>query len=95
MSNITGWLFWLLAIGINGFFVFLWTVFGLAGAGSTSGPVGQGLVWGTVFGVGVPLIISAYQAKQENFGRAIGLTMLFTPFSIVLFFLFANVLRKL
>lgn len=86
MPKTITWILWLLALTINGFAIFLWGVFGMAGAGSTGGPQGQGLLWGTVLGVGLPLLSSMYLMTRDRFVAALLTTLAFLPLSIALSF---------
>lgn len=83
MSNTINWVFWLVALGINGFVIFLWVIFGLAGSGSMDSPQARGLIWGTVLGVGLPLLRSMHFMTKERFASAITTTLAFVPLSMV------------
>lgn len=86
MPKTITWTLWLLALAVNGFAVFLWGVFGLAGAGSTSSPQGQGLLCGMVLGVGLPLLSSMYLMTKDRFVAATLTTLALLPLSIGLSF---------
>ncbi|MFY9480209.1 MAG: hypothetical protein WAQ08_21450 [Aquabacterium sp.] len=93
MSNTIHWVFWLVALGINGFVIFLWVIFGLAGSGNMESPQARGLVWGTVLGVGLPLLRSMHCMTKERFSSAITTTLAFVPLSMGLTFVMIGVFK--
>lgn len=93
MSNAINWVFWLVALGINGFVIVLWVIFGLAGSGSMDSPQARGLIWGTVLGVGLPLLRSMHFMTKERFASAITTTLAFVPLSMVFTFAMIGVFK--
>ncbi len=93
MSNAIHWVFWLVALSINGFVLFLWVIFGLAGSGSMQSPEARGLIWGTVLGVSLPLLRSMHFMTKERFASAITTTLAFVPLSMGLTFVMIGVFK--
>lgn len=85
MNKIASWIVWLIILVGNGFIVFLWLVFGLAAAGSSS--LVPTYIWMTGVGVGIPLLASLYCMTKAKFLIGLILNFLLVPImlGVVLF----------
>ena len=88
MKQAFAWTIWLAAIAANGFIVFLWVVFGLAGGGNAAIPV---VTWTVAVGAGLPLLVSMYLMTRQKYVAATLMPFAFVPSVISLLLLYGAV----
>lgn len=91
-NNFSCWIFWLLVLGGNALFIYLSTLFGLAGAWPTPTPIAQSLIVGTELGVTIPLLASLYYMLKHRFSTGLTYNASIIPlvFAFTLFVDFFN-----
>ena len=87
MQNLGSYILWLLVLAGNAFIVFLWTVFGLAAAGTTQSREAHEFLWATALGAGIPLFMSLYYISRQRFTAGTVVTILMMPLVVGFFLL--------
>ena len=83
-NNSSSWFLWFLMLVGNGLILYLWIVFGFAGAASADSATLQPLILGAELGVTVPLLLSIYFMSKKKY--SIGLAWNASIMPVVLTF---------